>query len=114
MASFSINEENQIIRMYFSRERDQNGQLPTFALVARQFNEANQKRIRGRDVQRLIERLEQNGVCQIRHRRAKRVEVVSREILDRVNNYYMQNEDWNDSLRVTARRLGIHFTTVYR
>lgn len=113
MATFTIPEEIEIIHL--SRERDANGQLPSNTSVADAFNRVHGRTIRGRDVERLINRLETNGVCRARHQAPRRnPEVVSPEIRQRVHDHFMIADNRNDSLRVAARQLGMHYTTVYR
>lgn len=115
MQTFTIDEQNVILALFFSRQHDDNDRLQTFFEVALEFNQLHQRSIRPRDVQRLIERLEQYGVCLNRHHRNRSDnQLVSPEIQRRVYEHYMIQENRNDSLRVAARKLNLHHTTVFR
>lgn len=115
MQTFTIDEQNMILGLYFSRHPNNNDRSQTYFEVANEFNQSHQRAIRSRDVQRLVERLEQYGVCLNRHHRNRSDnQVVSPEIQRRVNEHYMVEENRNDSLRVAGRKLDLHHTTVLR
>lgn len=114
--TFEIVEQKEILQLLYSREKDVDGNLPTAASVAKEFNRLHNKRIRTRDVERLIERFEIFGVCTAKHQNERNAirQTVTEQVRQQVHDFYTAEGNQNISLRQAARILGMHHTTVYR
>lgn len=109
-------EQSEILQIYFSNM--EGNTYPSFTFVASTFNRNHPGRptqIRGHDVEKIVNRLLQYGVCYGSHQQPRvQPEGVSPELKELVNEYYSIPENRNNSIRTAARELGNHHTTVYR
>lgn len=110
--TFTNQEQVEILQSLWARERDNQGNLPTPGSVAREFNVKYGRNVRARDIERLVARFRANGICSAEHQ--KQPTPVDETTMERVRQFFENDDNKLKSLRQAGRELNYHHTTVYR